>query len=240
MSNTCDTSFPIFFNQFLQYSNYTAPDTIKYFRSHSIFDTGIGRNRRNATLTPLLSKMLFLLFPTSIITNKGKKFKWIPMGFEFFLPLLLIHQMNRNIHMEEKTDEDHKKIQIPMYIVPMGIETIKYIWNYFLCLQVKILKKSSQGITTERSVALQGTALFLALNHLWLNPMLFTITQGNYCLLPLAEGLPHRMFLFYHVLCTSATLHHCSKTKNFKGLLQSDKNSRAHSLTFTFFPPTTE
>lgn len=86
ISNTWDTSFPIFFNQFLQYSNDIAPDMIKYFRSHSIFDTGIGRNRGNATLTPLLRKMHFLLFPNLILTNKGNKFKRIHMGFDFFPP----------------------------------------------------------------------------------------------------------------------------------------------------------
>lgn len=86
ISNTWDTSFPIFFYQFLQYSNDIAPDMIKYFRSHSIFDTGIGRNRGNPTLTPLLRKTHFLLFPNLILTNKGNKFKRIPMGIDFPLP----------------------------------------------------------------------------------------------------------------------------------------------------------
>lgn len=83
IANTQDASFPIFFNQFLQYSSYIAPDTIKYFRNHSIFDTGIRRNRGNATLAPLLSKTYFLFFPVLIITDKRSKLKLIPIGTDF-------------------------------------------------------------------------------------------------------------------------------------------------------------
>lgn len=134
ISNTWDTSFPIFFNQFLQYSNDIAPDIIKYFRGHSISDTGIGRNRGNATLTPLLRKTLFLLFPNLILTNKGNKFKRIPMGIDF--PST---SFNRETYIWKKrqSGEDNKKIQTQIHLRE-EILSNTYSDFSFICFLLKI------------------------------------------------------------------------------------------------------
>lgn len=136
ISNTWDTSFPIFFNQFLQYSNDIAPDMIKYFRSHSIFDTGIGRNRRNATLTPLLRKTHFPLFRYLILTNKGNKFKRIPMGIDFPPPFF-----NRETYIWKKRQSagDNKKIQTQIHLREETLSNT-YTGFSFICFPLKNLK----------------------------------------------------------------------------------------------------